>query len=475
MGAETYKVIKSLAIPSKPTEKTFQEIVQLLKEHQTPNPNKIAERFKFNMRDRKDGESLSVYLAELRRLTDHCDYQDQLEDMLRDLLVCGIKHERIQQHLLSEGDSLTLQRALDIAHSMESAIHQASMMKSTYSNNSERLEDICKVNYSQNLKCFRYHGKHKANDCPFKSKECYVCRKKGHIGKVCRSKSFKNKRETNLVEKEEKTSSDEDSADEIFNIYKLATEEKQEPYKLNVRINSNDVIMEIDTGASISIINYDTYSKLVKKSKSSLMKSNVMLRTYSGSILKARGKFEEVFEYEGQKLKHQFVVVDRARPNLLGRDILNFIVIDWSQFKRAMQVNNVNEVLNNLCEEYFEVFSPGLGTMKGVEVWLNVDKGAKPVFYKARPVPYSIKEKTELELERLVSENIFQPVEYLEWASPIVPVKKPDGSIRICGDYKVSVNKVSKCDKYPVPKTEDLLATLNGGKRFSKLDLSQAY
>ena len=88
---------------------------------------------------------------------------------------------------------------------------------------------------------------------------------------------------------------------------------------------------------------------------------------------------------------------------------------------------------------------------------------------------HSIKEKIELELERLVSENIFQPVEYSEWASPMVPVKKPDGSIRIGGDYKVSVNKVSKCDKYPGPKTKDLLATLNGGKRFSKLDLSQAY
>ena len=137
------------------------------------------------MRDRKDGESLSVYLAELRHLTEHCDYRDQLEDLLRNRLVCRIKHERMQQHLLSEGDSLTLQRALNIAHSMESAIHQASMMKSTYSNNSERLEDICKVNYLLNLKCFCCHGKHKENDCQFKSKECYVCRKKGHIGKAC--------------------------------------------------------------------------------------------------------------------------------------------------------------------------------------------------------------------------------------------------------------------------------------------------
>ena len=66
-----------------------------------PKPKKIAEIFKFNMRDRKESESLSEYLAELRHLTEHCDYKDQLEDMLgyplvSDQLVCGIKHERIQ-------------------------------------------------------------------------------------------------------------------------------------------------------------------------------------------------------------------------------------------------------------------------------------------------------------------------------------------------------------------------------------------
>ena len=113
--------------------------------------------------------------------------------------------------------------------------------------------------------------------------------------------------------------------------------------------------------------------------------------------------------------------------------------------------------------------------MKGAKPCVNVDKGVKPIFHKSRPELYSIKEKIETELERLVSENIFQPVEYSEWASPIVPVKKSDGSIRICGDYKVSINKAAKRDKYPVPKTEDLLASLNGGKRFSKLDLSNAY
>ena len=68
--------------------------------------------------------------------------------MLRDRLVCGIKHERIQQRLLSEGYSLTLQRALEIAHSMESAIHQASMMRLAYSSNPEKFEEVRKMNAS---------------------------------------------------------------------------------------------------------------------------------------------------------------------------------------------------------------------------------------------------------------------------------------------------------------------------------------
>jgi len=66
-------------------------------------------------------------------------------------------------------------------------------------------------------------------------------------------------------------------------------------------------------------------------------------------------------------------------------------------------------------------------------------------------------------------------VEFTERAAPIVPVVKQDGSVRICGDYKCTVNQVSKLDNYPIPKTDDLLATLGGGNKFTKLDMSQAY
>ena len=56
-----------------------------------------------------------------------------------------------------------------------------------------------------------------------------------------------------------------------------------------------------------------------------------------------------------------------------------------------------------------------------------------------------------------------------------MPVLKKDGGIRICGDYKLTVNRAAKVDTYPLPRIEDLFTSLAGGKTFSKLDLAHAY
>ena len=73
------------------------------------------------------------------------------------------------------------------------------------------------------------------------------------------------------------------------------------------------------------------------------------------------------------------------------------------------------------------------------------------------------------------AEGTLTPVQFSDWAAPIVAIVKEDGSVRICGDYKMTTNKVSKLDNYPITKFEDLFITLHGGKQFTKLDMSQAY
>lgn len=57
----------------------------------------------------------------------------------------------------------------------------------------------------------------------------------------------------------------------------------------------------------------------------------------------------------------------------------------------------------------------------------------------------------------------------------MVPVPKADGSLRLCGDYKVTINPQLEVDQFPVPTPEDLFATLAGGQEFTKLDFPRAY
>ena len=87
-----------------------------------------------------------------------------------------------------------------------------------------------------------------------------------------------------------------------------------------------------------------------------------------------------------------------------------------------------------------------------------------------------MKVKIEEELDRLVSLGILQPISFADWATPIiVPVLKTDRSIRIYGDFKVTVNPISNVDCYPIPRIQDLFTMLGGGKSFKKLDMSEAY
>ena len=106
------------------------------------------------------------------------------------------------------------------------------------------------------------------------------------------------------------------------------------------------------------------------------------------------------------------------------------------------------------------------------KVKLHVHSGASPKFCKARVVPYALRESIENELERLEHLKVIEKVNHSEWAAPVVAVLEPDGNIRLCGDYKITINPVLEVDKHPLPTSEDLFAMIAGGQKFSKLDLS---
>ena len=74
MSPATYKVARSLLSPAKPSEKTFDEIVAVLAKHHNPTPSEVMQRFSFNSHSRQAGESVATYVAELRRLAEHCNF-----------------------------------------------------------------------------------------------------------------------------------------------------------------------------------------------------------------------------------------------------------------------------------------------------------------------------------------------------------------------------------------------------------------
>ncbi|CAF2790880.1 unnamed protein product [Rotaria sp. Silwood2] len=116
-----------------------------------------------------------------------------------------------------------------------------------------------------------------------------------------------------------------------------------------------------------------------------------------------------------------------------------------------------------------------LGHCTKVQAHIQLKPDATPTFFKPRPIPFAYVTGVKEEIERNVTADILERIDTSPWAAPIVPIKKPNGKIRICGDFKVTINPQILVDQYPIPSIDELLSRLNNGEKFTKLDLSDAY
>ena len=481
IGPCTYKILRSLVHPSTPGEKSYNELVQSLTAHFEPKPSEIVQRFRFNTRFRKTGESIAKYVSELRALAQYCNFGETLETMLRDRLVCGINNEKIQNRLLSETE-LTYQKALSLAQSSEAAAQNVKELQQRHpftseaeSKPSDFQSGICKVgegsnrNFEKKSVCYRCGREgHMASKCKFRDSTCHQCGKRGHLKAVCRSKTKKPSGGKKQPQSPRKVCQIGDEYQEN-SLYTIKAVSASHPLMIQVEIDGQCVQMELDTGAAYSIMSETTYQELWPDGE--LETCDVKLKCYSGTNITVKGSREVLVRYHDQVAKLTLIVVNGAGSSLFGRNWLQVITLDWHS------INTVaNGEVQTILEKHSKVFSGGLGTLEGFKVKISIDPKARPKFCKARSVPYSLREKVEEELSRLAQEGTLEPIEHADWASPIVAILKQDKKhVQICGDFKQTLNPVSKLDRYPIPKVEDLFAKLAGGQKFTKLDLSQAY
>ena len=129
VGPTTYKLLHSMLAPTTLDEVAFSDMVKVLSDHYCPKPLEIVSRLKFYNRSRNPGESISTFILEVRALACFCNFGKSLDSMIRDCLVCGINDEQNQKRLLSEGDTLTLTKAMTLAQAIETATKDAQLMQ----------------------------------------------------------------------------------------------------------------------------------------------------------------------------------------------------------------------------------------------------------------------------------------------------------------------------------------------------------
>ena len=427
-GAKTYQLIRSLVAPRKPADIEFSVLVEEVRNHFNPKPSVIVERFQFHSRVRKMEESVSTYVAELRRLSQHCDFGESLEYMLRDRIVCGINDNRIQRRLLAEAD-LSFKKAFELALAMESADRNTQDLQKATG------QAATVYSVRQGGVCYRCGGRHWASDCRFCDAECRACGKKGHIARACRTRTLEAKaipagqeksrsqRASAHVVREEIVEVEEDPTTvySMFSMFRVDARESN-PIYVDILAHRQPLKMELDTGASVSVISEAKFQSTWRgKDAPILQPSEVKLQTYTGEEISVVGCIQVVVEHNGCRKELPLLVVQGDGPSLLGRDWLKVLQLDWGEI-----------------QSFLEEFREELALIKGVNAKIHVSQEAQPCFCKPSAVPFSLRKSVDLELDRLEKEGDLEPVAFSGafsgGAAPLVPVYKDDGSVRFCGD-----------------------------------------
>lgn len=461
-GPEMYALLRRLLSPLKPSATALPAIFDALTKHFSPKPSEVVASYRFFSRSRNMDEPVADFVTSLNRLAEDCNFGGFRERMLRDRIVGGINDDAMRTRLLEIPD-LSLETAKNTVVAIEAARRDSQALEARPTAPTNALGHVDPV-------CFRCGAAHYASKCVHKNSVCHKCGTKGHFARMCKDKKAKSsklsKGRQRRVHKLNDCPETEDVSPPVYDMWqvkKSATD--SQPFKVEVSVNSVILVMELDTGASVTIVAEDTFRKAFPERQ--LECSNVLLKSYNGELSPVLGKLTCSVDYKGRSSVLPLFVVPGKCPSLLGRDWIEALGITLFKPRDLKGVSTVGNVANR----YSEVFSSGMGTFRGVKAKIHIKAGAQPQFFRPRPVPFALQDRVNEELQRMEREHIISPVQTADWAAPIVPVLKSDGRVRICGDFKVTVNPVTELERYPIPRVEELFAKLSGGLKFSKLDL----
>lgn len=161
---------------------------------------------------------------------------------------------------------------------------------------------------------------------------------------------------------------------------------------------------------------------------------------------------------------HEETIDGEARPEIFAIDVTTSDVIDIA----GVQDIEYKRVITNLIENY----KPDLSRESNVKMSIIL-KDEEPVYQKARRLSQSERDVVNAQIDEWERQGIVRP-SVSDFASPMVLVKKKDGTCRLCVDYRMLNKKIIK-DRYPLPLIEDQLDRLQDARVFSTLDLKNGF
>lgn len=474
IGEECEDIYSTFTFTTEETNK-INFLLQKFEDYFKPKRNITYERYKFFTRKQQQHETVDQFVTVLKKLASTCEFGNLKNDLIKDLLICGLQSNVLRETLLKDTD-LDLEKAINVCRTSEIAKQQSSVVtmetgkteeihRVAVASSQERQRRNNNEESSRTYKqCYRCGGRyHIKSNCPAMGKICNLCKKENHYAKVCKTKS----RNVNVVtsnEVENVNCQNENNNLFLGIVNQINYVGKEWSVEVIFMDSNKKENFKIDTGAQANCMSLNTFRK-IGFNENILEKTNIKLSNYCGTFLDVLGKCFVKCQVQDKVCQLEFHVISNNAPPVLGLptcDHLNIV-------KRMCVIETSDIVKEN--NDLFE----GLGCLKMEPYNIKLDKNVAPVIHAPRKVPFLLMNKLKDELTRLEKLKIITKVtEPTPWVNSLVIVRKPNGDLRLCLDPK-DLNKAILREHYQLPTVEQIFSKLENAQYFSILDCSQGF